>query len=114
MEEKLVVSLLKKENLLDENEIYVHASAKNIIGGAIGSIRGLVLLSVNENILYIHHANIDNSYDERLAKIYIPNMKNIQGKAELFGGKFSFNYEGQEYKFKLPSKAGKFVDFFVK
>ena len=46
--------------------------------------------------------------------IYIPNMKNIQGKAGLFGGKFSFNYEGQEYKFKLPSKAGKFVDFFVK
>lgn len=114
MEVKLVVSLLKKENLLDENEIYVYGSAKNIIGGAIGSIRGLVLLSINENILYIHHANIDNSYDERLAKIYIPNMKNIQGKAGLFGGKFSFNYEGQEYKFKLPSKAGKFVDFFVK
>ena len=65
-------------------------------------------------ILYIHHANIDNSYDERWAKIYIPNMKNIQGKAGLFGGKFSFKYEGQEYKFKLPSKAGKFVDFFVK
>ena len=114
MEVKLVVSLLKKENLLDKKEIYVYGSAKNIIGGAIGSIRGLVLLSINENILYIHHANINNSYDERLAKIYIPNMKNIQGKAGLFGGKFSFNYEGQEYKFKLPSKAGKFVDFFVK
>lgn len=41
-------------------------------------------------------------------------MKNIQGKAGLFGGKFSFKYEGQEYKFKLPSKAGKYVDFFVK
>lgn len=114
MEVKLVVSLLKKENLLDKKEIYVYGSAKNIIGGAIGSIRGLALLSINENILYIHHANIDNSYDERWAKIYIPNMKNIQGKAGLFGGKFSFNYEGQEYKFKLPSKAGKFVDFFVK
>ena len=109
-----IINCLKKENLLDENEIYVYASLKNIIGGAIGSIRGLVLLSINENILYIHHANIDNSYDERLAKIYISNMKNIQGKAGLFGGKFSFKYEGQEYKFKLPSKAGKFVDFFVK
>ena len=83
-----IINCLKKENLLDENEIYVYASLKNIIGGAIGSIRGLVLLSINENILYIHHANIDNSYDERLAKIYIPNMKNIQGKAGLFGGKF--------------------------
>lgn len=80
----------------------------------IWSIRGLALLSINENILYIHHANIDNSYDERWAKIYIPNMKNIQVKAGLFGGKFSFKYEGQEYKFKLSSKAGKFVDFFVK
>ena len=40
-------------------------------------------------------------------------MKNIQGKAGLFGGKFSFNYDGKEYKFKLPAKAEKFVDFFV-
>lgn len=60
---------------------------------------------------------LDNLQNNKLLdekKIYIPNMKNIQGKAGLFGGKFSFNYEGQEYKFKLPSKAGKFVDFFVK
>ena len=77
-------------------------------------LRGLVLLCIYEDVLYIYRANIDNSYGERLAKIYIPNMKNIQGKAGLFGGKFSFKYEGQEYKFKLPSKAGKFVDFFVK
>ena len=41
-------------------------------------------------------------------------MKNIRGKAGLFGGKFSFNYDGKEYKFKLPAKAEKFVDFFVK
>ena len=72
------------------------------------------MLSINENILYIYHANIDNSYDERWAKIYIPNMKNIQGKAGLFGGKFSFKYEGQEYKFKLPSKYRKICGFFCK
>ena len=94
--------------------IYIYTSLKNILGGIMGTISGLVLLCVYEKFLYIHHANIDNSYDERLAKIYIPNMKNTQGKAGLFSGKFSFNYEGQEYKFKLPSKAGKFVDFFVK
>ena len=76
----------------------------------MGSISGLVLLCVYEKFLYIHRANIDNTYGEQLAKIYIPNMKNIQGKAGLFGGKFSFNYEGQEYKFKLPSKAGKCVE----
>ena len=95
-------------------EKYIYASLKNIIGGMFGSIRGLVLLCIYEDVLYIYRANIDNSYGERLAKIYIPNMKNIQGKAGLFGGKFSFKYEGQEYKFKLPAKAGKFVDFFVK
>lgn len=44
-----VTNCLKKENLLDENEIYVYASAKNIIGGAVGSIKGLVLLSINKN-----------------------------------------------------------------
>ena len=45
---------------------------------------------------------------------HIPDMKNIRGKAGLFGGKFSFNYDRKEYKFKLPAKAEKFVDFFVK
>ena len=105
---------LYSDKFLDEKNNYIYASLSNKIGGLIGSVKGLVLLSVYEDILYIHWANIDNSYGKQLAKIYIPNMKNIQGKAGLFGGKFSFNYEGQEYKFKLPSKAGKFVDFFVK
>ena len=67
-----------------------------------------------KDIIYSSYANIDNSYDERWAKIYIPNLTKIQAKAALFGGTLSFKYEGQEYKFKLPSKAGKFVDFFVK
>lgn len=105
---------LYSDKFLDEKNNYIYASLSNKIGGLIGSVKGLVLLSVYEDILYIHRANIDNSYGKQLAKIYIPNMKNIQGKVGLFGGKFSFNYEGQEYKFKLPSKAGKFVDFFVK
>ena len=90
---------------MDEKTIYTYASLRSAIGGAIGSING--------NILYIHQANIDNSYGERLAKIYISDMKNIQGKAGMFGGKFSFNYDGKEYKFKLSAKAEKFVDFFV-
>ena len=105
---------LYSDKFLDEKNNYIYASLSNKIGGLIGSVKGLVLLSVYEDILYIHRANIDNSYGKQLAKIYIPNMKNIQGKAGLFGGKFSFKYEGQENKFKLPSKAGKFVDFFVK
>ena len=53
----------------------------------------------------------EKTIGERLAKIYISDMKNIQGKAGMFGGKFSFNYDGKEYKFKLPAKAEKFVDF---
>lgn len=55
----------------------------------------------------------EKTIGERLAKIYISDMKNIQGKAGMFGGKFSFNYDGKEYKFKLPAKAEKSVDFFV-
>ena len=109
-----VIEKLKNEQCISKQEIFVYASMLGIIKGVIGSVRGLVLLSVYEDVLYIHRANIDNSYNKQLAKIYIPNMKNIQGKAGLFGGKFSFKYEGQEYKFKLSSKAGKFVDFFVK
>lgn len=114
MKVDIVLEKLQKNEFLDKRNIYIYASLKSILGGIMGSISGLVLLCVYEKFLYIHRANIDNIYGEQLAKIYIPNMKNIQGKAGLFGGKFSFNYEGQEYKFKLPSKAGKFVDFFVK
>ena len=105
---------LYSDKFLDEKNNYIYASLSNKIGGLIGSVKGLVLLSVYEDILYIHRANIDNSYGEQLAKIPIPYMKNIQGKAGLFGGKFSFNYDGKEYRFKLPAKAEKFVDFFVK
>ena len=105
---------LYSDKFLDEKNNYIYASLSNKIGGLIGSVKGLVLLSVYEDILYIHRANIDNSYGEQLAKIPIPYMKNIQGKAGLFGGKFSFNYDGKEYKFKLPAKAEKFMDFFVK
>ena len=82
MKEEQILNCLKKETLLDEKTIYTYASSRSAIGGAIGSING--------NILYIHQANIDNSYGERLAKIYISDMKNIQGKAGMFGGKFSF------------------------
>ena len=114
MKVDIVLEKLQKNEFLDKRNIYIYASLKSILGGIMGSISGLVLLCVYEKFLYIHRANIDNTYGEQLAKIYIPNMKNIQGKAGLFGGKFSFDYEGQEYKFKLPSKAGKFVDFFVK
>ena len=67
---------------------YIYASIINEIGGFIGSVKGLVLLSIYENRLYIHKANIDNSYGEQLAKIHIPDMKNIRGKAGMFGGKF--------------------------
>lgn len=88
MKEEQILNCLKKETLLDEKTIYTYASSRSAIGGAIGSINGLVLLSINGNILYIHQANIDNSYGERLAKIYISDMKNIQGKAGMFGGKF--------------------------
>ena len=83
---------LYSDKFLDEKNNYIYASLSNKIGGLIGSVKGLVLLSVYEDILYIHRANIDNSYGKQLAKIYIPNMKNIQGKAGLFGGKFSFKY----------------------
>ena len=91
-----VIEKLKSEQCISKQEIFVYASMLDIIKGVIGSVRGLVLLSVYEDVLYIHRANIDNSYNKQLAKIYIPNMKNIQGKAGLFGGKFSFKYEGQE------------------
>ena len=114
MKVKNVIEDLKDKKFIDENEIYVYASLKNIIGGMFGSIRGLVLLCIYEDVLYIYRANIDNSYGEQLAKIHIPDMKNIRGKARMFGGKFSFNYDGKEYRFKLPAKAEKFVDFFVK
>lgn len=96
---------LNENNLLDEQKIYVYAS---LIG------KGLVLLSVCDDTLYIHRANIDNSYSELLAKITISKMQDIKGKSGLFGGKFSFNSDGKKYSFKLPSKAAKFVDYFIK
>lgn len=43
-------------------KLYVYASTQGVIEGAIGSIKGLVILSVYQNILNIHRANLDNTY----------------------------------------------------
>ena len=112
MKVDVVITMLVAEQVLDERKIFVYATAKNIIGGTVGALRGLVLLSVYGDILYIHRAKLDNSYAECLGKFYIPDLKKIEGKAGLFGGSFSFESEGQKYRFKLPSRANKFVDFF--
>lgn len=83
MKVDIVLEKLQKNEFLDKRNIYIYASLKNILGGIMGSISGLVLLCVYEKFLYIHHANIDNSYDERLAKIYIPNMKKYPRKSRI-------------------------------
>ena len=48
MKEEQLLNCLKKETLLDEKTIYTYASSRSAIGGAIGSINGLVLLSKME------------------------------------------------------------------
>lgn len=45
---------LKNNKALDNKKIYIYASSNKIIGGVIGTQSGLVLLSVNKDILYIH------------------------------------------------------------
>lgn len=107
-----VVENLLRDDLIDERKIFVYASAKKIIGGVAGAVQGLVLLSVCGDILYLHRAKFDNSYERCLGNFYIPNLINVKVKAGLFGGSLSFETEGQKYRFKLPSRANKFADFF--
>lgn len=107
-----IITWLKQMDLLDEKEIFIYATAKNMTGGAIGAVQGLVLLSVCGDILYLHRARIDNSCERCLGNFYIPDLKKVKAKAGLFGGCFSFEAEGQKYRFKLPSRANKFVNFF--
>lgn len=114
MKVEQVIEKLAEEKLIDNQRVYVYASVKGKLGGVVGAVNGLVLLSVYQDLLYIHKANLDNTCGERLAEIHIPEMNDIQGKAGLFGGKFSFSCEGKKYQFQLPAKAGQFVNFFVK
>lgn len=109
-----VIKKMEQEKLVDNRKIYVYASTQGVIGGVIGSIKGLVILSVYQDVLYIHRANLDNTYGKCLDELYIPNMCNIQGKAGRFGGKFAFEYQGRVFRFKLPSRANAFVDYFTK
>lgn len=107
-----VINILVAEQVLDERKILVYATAKNMIGGVVGAVQGLVLLSVCGDVLYLHRAKLDNSCEKCLGYFSISNLKNIKAKAGLFGGSFSFEVDGQKYSFKLPSRANKFVDFF--
>ena len=79
---KIIETQLQKNNFLDENNIYIYASKKYLLEGICGRIKGLVLLSICKDTLYVHHANIDNSYGEQLAKIHIPDMKISEERLE--------------------------------
>ena len=107
-----LINQLKQANLLDEKEVFVYATAKSMIGGAVGAMQGLVLITVCGDVLYLHRAKLDNSYADCLGKFYLSDLSNIKGKAGLFGGSFSFEADGTKYRFQLPSRANKFVDFF--
>lgn len=107
-----VINILVTKQVLDERQIFVYATAKSIIGGTVGALHGLVLLSIYGNVLYLHRVKFDNSCQGCLGSFYIPDLKNIKAKAGLFGGSFSFEAGGQKYSFKLPSRADKFVNFF--
>lgn len=107
-----VIENLKKDCYIDSLEIFCYASEKRILGGAVGAATGPVLLSVYHGILYVHRAKLDNTYADCLYQFKITDLQNIRGKAGLFGGRFSFEYEGEKYKFQLPSRANKFVEYF--
>lgn len=44
MDLKKIETQLQKNKFLDEKNIYLYASMKNMIGGICGSVKGLVLL----------------------------------------------------------------------
>ena len=108
-----VVNKMKTEKLVDDREIYVYATKKSLLGGVAGAIANLMILSVYENVLYIHKANMDNSCGELIERINVSDMKILKAKAGVFGGNFVFEYDGKKYSYKLPARAKKFADFFM-
>ena len=108
-----VLQLLKENQLLDEREIYRYASSPNLVDLSDPHSKGLVLLSVCRQTLYILEAHLDNTYGKCYAKIDIEKMFPIQAKATLFKGELSFVSEGNKYFFTLPAKSKKFVEFFM-
>jgi len=107
-----VITYLKNKNLLDNREIFVYATAKRTFGGAVGAVQGLVLITVFHDILYIFCPQLNNMPKECLGRFYISDLREIKGKAGLFGGDFSFIANGKKYDFRLPSRSKKFVDYF--
>lgn len=108
-----VITKMKSNKLLDDRELLVYATKKGILGGAVGAAMNLVILSVYEDTLYVHRAAIDNSYNEQLVVYKLSDLKIIKSKAGFFGGDFVFEYEGKKEHYTLPSKSGKFAEFFA-
>lgn len=109
-----MITYLKNEDLLDNREIFVYATVKRIFGGAAGAIQGIVLITVFHDVLYIYRPQLNNMPKECLGRFYISDLREIKGKAGLFGGSFSFIANGKKYSFRLPSRSKHFVDYFNK
>ena len=94
---------------------YIYASLSNKIGGLIGSVKGLVLLSVYEDILYIHRANIDNSYGKQLAKNLYSKYEKYPRKSRIIWWKdFLSSMKDKNINLNCHQRPEKFVDFFCK
>lgn len=108
-----VINKMKSENLIDERVLIVYATKKGILGGAVGAAMDISILSVYKDTLYVHRASMDNSYNEQLAAYQLSDLKIVKSKAGFFGGDFIFEYEGKKEHYSLPSKSGKFAEFFA-
>ena len=66
MKVQQAVAQMHAQGLLDEREIYAYAQADSAIGGALGAMMNIVLITVNGNRISVFKGNIDNTWGQQL------------------------------------------------
>ncbi len=116
MKVQQAVAQMHAQGLLDEREIYAYAQADSAIGGALGAMMNIVLITVNGNRISVFKGNIDNTWGQQLISADKSELSDLKIKNVFFGmqKKFSFALNGQRFCYVLTGASSKKLIEFLK
>lgn len=106
---------LLHRGIMDERKLYVYASNKSnyaFVGGALGSMLTLVILSIKGNTFHVCEAKLNNDAKNIVYRCPLSRMENFKFKPGSFFSVLSFTVGDEKFKFVNFQNGKKFIPAF--